>query len=419
MAISLTNWDSSFFTVELSGISKRNPLYQELSKRVISFSVTEENGALIHGDITFQEDENCMMSALLAVGKTLDISWGYKDNNITSIDQAQKLIDNPQEIYSPTSPVRYVKGYIRNPSGSGSQDGKQEYKLSFVGMMGSKDNKMRNFTKDKIPGITRNIVVSTIMIEEKLIPFISFSSMADLANEYQAGVSNFKFLCQLAIKYNCLFRIGYNALGVAIALFCDYDNGTMIESFLNLIMGTVGISQIYNYKKGSANVKSYDWTIGEGGGDAARIQYVNGQPVIYRTVATPESTIVYQLNAAKITADMQAKGTSPAALVSVVNEMLKLNTMEELVSRKYFTEVTRTTAPQGVGINVNVEIIGNPYCTTPARAIFKDGFPAIFKIKTLIYYVNKVTHKIDKSGYSCSVNILDAFQFGLSMMGVK
>jgi hypothetical protein len=419
--LEITQWDSSYFRIELSGISQLNPLYEELTNKVISFSITEENNMMMTGDIVFKEDDNQMMSTILAVGKSLDITWGYKGNNITSLDITAKMISNPTEIYSPAAPSRFCKGLIKSISGAGDASGKQEIRVSFVALMLDKALKNRNFTNDTLPGCNRQMAVTVPMLELGATPIIDFSTMMESTKEFQINQTNFRFLSNLAFKYNCLFRLGFTKLGTQVGLFCDYDNDTAIQAFINQCQSTLGVSCVMNYKLGSpANVKSYDWTINpsQGGGDNVRIMYQNGNPVFLRTIATPQSTIVYKLNSAKIATDLGAQG-NPAKMVALVSELLKIDTMDELVNKKYFEPVSQTTAPQGIGMQINLEVLGNPYLSPPARIKFGEGFPNAVKIKTLIYFIQKVTHKIDRTGYSCTLNVIDAWQFGLSMVGVR
>jgi hypothetical protein len=93
--------------------------------------------------------------------------------------------------------------------------------------------------------------------------------------------------------------------------------------------------------------------------------------------------------------------------------------MDNLVNQKYFEPCNETTAPQGMGLSAQLECIGNPLFTCPARAKLGVGFPDFFHTrKGLTFYQTRVSHKISRQGYTCSVQIADAFTVsGGSLVG--
>jgi hypothetical protein len=88
--------------------------------------------------------------------------------------------------------------------------------------------------------------------------------------------------------------------------------------------------------------------------------------------------------------------------------MLAITDMATLIERHYYVATKETTAPQGIGLSVNLECIGSPLNTVPARAKFGMGFPDILRTP-LRFYQTTVTHRIDRNGYNNQIEIADAF----------
>lgn len=410
--IGLLNYDSSFFSVHTPSILPNTPLLSDISKRIISFEVTEEIGKMPHGSLSMYDDDNDIYAYEFGLGKKLTIKWGYKDQDVSG----QKLYvkkENQRELFAPGVISRYMQAFIKDPSGSGGSNGTKIYNCNFISYdMGGWRRKIWNFR-----GCTKGVVVRQVFADMKITNvIINFRKMNDPAYGNTAirqdNISNFRFLNIKSMEWRAIFRISYDQNNQPVGLFCDYDADKSIETFLTMTMGTTGDSCLLEWKFGQANVKSYTWSHNEGAngsGDNVQIRMINGQPQFLRFRATTQGVTVYKLNVAKIKSEFQNLGTSPNAILNHMNQLLEINTMDELIAKKYYIPEQATTAPQGIGFTVNVEAIGNPFCTAPARIKFGEGFPDLLKLKRLTFYVQSVTHKIDNTGYSMSLKIIDSF----------
>lgn len=411
--IPFLNFDSFFFKIETPEIKEFDSFGGDISKYVTSFEVTEEIGRMVHGSISLLETDHDLFGKFLGMGKKVTIKWGYKNLDISG-QSAYTQLKNPTEIFAPGLAQRYAKAIIKEPSGGGDQRGIKTYNCNFV----SYDT---FGWKSKIYSVgTKMTVVLQVLTEMQIfIPIVKFKKGTDIVFGdtaiRQDNVSNFRFLNNLASEWRCIFRIAYNKAGMPVALFCDYDDDNSINLFFTSTMGAIGNSIFMEYKFGKANVKSFTWNHSEsanGSGDNVKINLVNGQPQIIRTVATAETVLAYKLDVDKIKNEFVVVASNPSSVMKHANALLQNQTMEELIAKKYFIPYTSSTAPQGIGFSVNVEAIGNPLCTAPARIKFGEGFPSILRDKKgLIFYVQSVTHKMNSGGYSMSLKILDSFTF--------
>jgi hypothetical protein len=411
-SIGLLNYDSSFFSVHTPDILPKTPLLSDISKRIISFEITEELGKMPHGSLSMYDEDNDIYAYEFGLGKKLTIKWGYKDQDVSG----QKIYakkENQRELFAPGIISRYMEAMIKDPSGSGNSNGTKIYNCNFISYdTGGWKRKIFNSR-----GMTKGSVVRQVFADMKITNVIINFRMQNnpvYGNTAirQDNVSNFRFLVIKSMEWRSIFRISYDSKNQPVGLFCDYDADKSIETFFTLTMGTIGDSCLLEWKKGQANIKSFTWSHNEGAngsGDNVQIQMINGQPQFYRFKATTKGVVVYKLNVAKIKSEFQELGTSPGAIISHMNKLLEMSTMDELIANKYYIPSTTTTAPQGIGFTVNVEAIGNPFCTAPARIKFGAGFPDLLKVKGLTFYVQSVTHKIDTSGYSMSLKIVDSF----------
>jgi hypothetical protein len=246
--------------------------------------------------------------------------------------------------------------------------------------------------------------------------------------------SNFRFLAKHATEWRAMFRIAtsnktINPLAdppelAMVGLFCDYDKDSTVNAFLNETLGASGDSSTFEYKlSGSPNVKSYTWQQhqGEAGsGDNVRVAVVNGKTEFYFMKADTEQVVYYKLNTALMQKELAQKANIATQAQWVTKMFEEANKgMANLVENKYFTPVNETTAPQGIGLSMTMECVGNPLYTCPARAKFSRGFPDVFLTKKgLTFYQTRVSHKINRSGYTCSIQIADAFTVsGGSLVG--
>jgi len=419
MGVGLTNWDSSFFDVSFDGpLSIGIDYFESISDQVISFEISEESYKWSNGTIQIQDTADHMTSFGLKMGTPIYVSWGYNMRNIAPKEILVSTDDPTQINYAGKVMMRKAMGFVREVSGSCTTDGQVIYNCGFTCMpYGDVTRKSKTFKAGN-----KGTVVREVLFGMKVnIMFVKFGKremepvMAGTSIN-QCGMSDFAFLNRCAREWGCMFRIGFNNLYQPVALFCRFDDDTMIQMFLAETMNVTGMSDLFEWKLGRANVKSYSWqrpSMETGTGDSVTIiQGPMGEPIYLHQIAQTETVMVHRLNE-KFTSDREKEiinsGMSFSDKSARIKEMLTIDTMEELVGKRYFTEYAQTTAPQGIGLQADLEMIGHPFYTVPARVRFGAGFPDIFGAEGVKFYQNKVTHKIDRSGYSCTVHVVDAF----------
>ena len=416
-AISINNFDSSFFSVKVEGIVAGSPAAKYLTDKVINFEITEEMGKMMHGTLQMEENFDFDTSSTLKRFSKIEVQWGYKNKNQIQKDEYVKT-KNPQEIFTSGQLVRFAKGRVQNPSWSCGSDGKMVYNCSFMcfddSWLGA-GNKMFN-------KVTKGAVVLQTLLDMGITtsaPFVKFERDKEVVDGdtgiRKDSISMFRFLHKLALEWQCLFRVAYdNKTKQAVALFCNYSDEKTIEMFVNKVGSCLGASILWDYKDGKQNVMSYNaqYNSAEGGvGDSVVPIVGSGGTITFqRTIAETQKVIYYVLQPGAMKKDMDAAGDI-AAKTQLMKNWIGPQKFEDLVEKKYFREITSTTAPQGIGLTVNIEAIGDPLCTAPCRAKFGKGFPKIFSggTKGIVFYQTSVTHKIDKSGYKMSVMCADTF----------
>lgn len=432
MTIGFQNYDSSFFQIEVEGL--KNPLMKkDISDSIISLEIVEEMGKISTGNLQLKDEDDFRFSNVLK-GKKIVVKWGYSNMDLSG-QQAFRKLNNVKEMFSPTLVNRVISGRIKNPSGGGDENGVITYNCSFYGRE-FEDNSSRRktpFTSGK-KGDAIAQVFQAMGIDNYYINFRRQNEVITRDTAIRQTESNFRFLARYATEWRSMFRIAtsnkvlnpladppeYNMVG----LFCDYDDDISVQAFLQDTLGASGDSSTFEYKlSGSPNVKSYTWQQHQGqagSGDNVRVVVVNGKTEFYFMKADTEQVVYYKLNTAKMQKELAQKATVATQaqwLTSMFEEANK--GMANLVENKYFIPVNETTAPQGIGISATLETIGNPLYTCPARAKFSKGFPDIFLTKKgLTFYQTRVSHKINRSGYSNTIQIADAFTVsGGSLVG--
>lgn len=410
--IGITNRDSSFFTIRTKprqpeGVGK-SELMKDLADRVVSLEITEEWGKMINGSITFEDDNNWNIAYLLKFGTPILLQWGYKAWS-TSLGSIKS---DPRVISISGAPKRAAQAIVTNPSGSGSTSGEIRYNCSFV----------QNFTppltarfKKYPPRITKGALVAMVLTGMGIPSPMQFVAFSRMNESYDTGYqvvqdyeTDYKFLVRLSMEWRCVFRIAYTPKGDIVALFASPD---MVNLFPTAITGGIGLFNELRYKTAQfPNVKNYSWNhnVGDSGsGDSVRIVYVNGQPQYWRMKAKTDTVVFYKLNTEKMKTEM-AK-LNHAGKVALYKEWMSKENMDELIRDKYYIPVEEKTAPQGIGLSLSAEMIGDPLWTAPNRAKFSGAFPDYFLMDKLHFFVRRVTHKIDRSGYNMSVEVVDAF----------
>lgn len=403
MPIGIENRDSSFFTVESPDIKLTQ---KEFSNNLLSLTIIERTNAMPQGTLAFY-DPDFRFSRILRTGVSLVLSWGYRNLNETPDSLlANKL--NTDEI-SGSLIRRGLRGFVSSPSGEGGADGVVRYNCNFTayGFRGDKQSKL--FTEG-----TKASVISQAFDDLGISPakrLIDFSLGTDVVTPDKAvrqDETTFLFLTRLAKEWRTLFQVGFSPIGEPIAIFID-PNKIIDNNYPRWALGAIGKSNVIGYKGKLNNVKSYKWKSNEsesGVGDNVRLDIINGKIVFRRFVAEQEKVVSYRLNEEAIQKVFKDAGDLQSQ-TELLTELLSKKDFESI--KHFFVPVTTTTAPQGFGYRINCEMIGNPLYTPPNQIVINNGFPDRLGGKEAIYYLNTVTHRIDRSGYNMSVEIIDVF----------
>lgn len=434
MSIGFLNYDSSFFEVKIESFKNKIRLEQEISDRVISVEITEEMGKVVSGNVQLVDTNDFRFSNTLK-GKRILIKWGYSNMDLSG-RQASRKAGNPNELFSNTLVNRYVQGWIRSQSGAADENGMIIYNCSFIGVEFVDPSVSKN--KRFASGTKKKLVENTFRemgVKDFYVNFKRQDEKLTRDTAVMKTTSNFKFLNKYAMEWRAMFRIA-TASKVAnpladppehnlVGIFCNYDDDNAVKAFLKKTLGdgVTGDTMSFEYKMSSSpNVKSYSWTQNQatGAGDNVRMVIINGKPEFFYTQAKNEEVIYYKLNTKKMEKELAGQ-TDVTAQAQWVEKMFSEagEGFDNLVDKQYFYPVKEHTAPQGIGLEMNLEVIGNPLYTCPARAKFSAGFPDLFMTKKgLIFYIIKVNHKIDRSGYTCSIQIGDSYSVnGGSLVG--
>jgi len=404
--IGLYNKDSSYFDIFSPDIDMG-----VISDDIISFSVREEIGKITEGSLTLHDPLN-KYSRFLRMGVKLIISWGYLKPDLGP-QALLAALSNPGEktgIMNRDGLICYVK----NPGGTGTPNGVITYQCSFYAqevISGGRSKVWKNMTRSVV--ISQVLLEMGVIISNQEILFKTMTRTIEPNKQLVQYESNFRFLLRLASWWGALFRIGYVS-GLPFAMFIDPDK-ISTSKFSNIITTSVGTNIGLNYAvegadKSLCNVMSFNWRNlqGDGGaGDNVQIKIINGQPVFERYIVQNDSIVTWRMRPDKIRTDLQKAG-SITNQIKLMKNWLNTQDFQTLVDQGYFYKVTDTTAPQGLGYTVKCKVIGNPLMTSPCRVEFGTGFPDFFSNKRLMYYMRSVEHSIDRDGYFCDLDIVDA-----------
>ena len=407
--IGITNHDQSFF--ELASTDVTMETFR--ADRIESLSITEQRDAMPQGSIVFYDPDN-IASRVLRTGANVFINWGYQEALLETEIVTNRF--NVDEING-SLVRRGMRGFVSSPNGSGAQNGKITYGCKFTGYNFRGLDETRRYTSgtkgDVIAAVFDRLGVSQTMRA------INFRTAGDVLSEeryVRQDETDFAFLSRLAREYRALFSVGFSPDGELVAVFIDTER-VGDNSMPRWILDANGTSHVIGYQGEVNNVLSYKWISNEsesGVGANVQIEFVNGEVVVRRFVAEQETIISYRLNPDRIErvlAEAQESGVS--SLVNVTRDLLSANDFEQI--EHFFDPYESTTAPQGFGYRITAEMVGNPLFIPPNQIVINNGFPDQLGGRQTKYYIDKVTHKLDRSGYKMSVEIIDAF--GLSDIG--
>ncbi len=407
----ILNHDSSFFDVQTVEPITGIPLGIDqtvISKDVRSLSITEEGGKMMNGTLELR-DPNHIYSHALRNGVGLKLEWGYKNFDLSPLNLL-KTIENPTEFQGAIARSN-IRAMITSPSGGGDNKGTLTYNCNFQAHMGTiSERKNRVFSIG-----TKGTVITQVLLEMGVIVInqhVLFKRMAEpLTPDTSVRMGNetlYRFLSRMAREWGAHFLLGQTPTGLSAAVFADPDKVSSIP-FAISVLGGVGKSNLFEYKDGVRNVKSYKWkqNVGENGaGDNVRISYVNGQPVLLRTMAINEKVLTWKLDTDAIKRDFKRR-SNPIEQMKVYRSIATATDFEEV--KKYFTPVESSTAPQGAGYNINIETYGNVLLTAYNEIGMGRGFPTRLRQGFMKFFIKKVTHTINRKGYDCSLDIQDNF----------
>lgn len=407
--IGLNNADSSFFNVEISDVNVEKRI---INDDIISLTISEELMKATSGSLVLN-DPNASYPAILRMGMTVKISWGYKDVD-TNIRSILATAQNPNEM-SGALVREGMTAYIMSPSGSASENGQCTYNCNFYGTEWSKMSERKVYTTGNLSGVV-NEVFTRMGVSEFDVLFQKGTEQIQKDTQVIQWESNFKFLSRLAREWHCMFRIGHTSGGRLYGLFVDFDKFNKVQFAKKVTGASSGNSIQLDYKIGVNNVRSYKWQnhAGESGtGDNIRIIQIGGQITFIRYVTENETVKAYRFVPERVDAELKRRNTQGG--VSSMNDYMKwainVTDFNELVNKQIFVKYDETTAPQGVGYSVSVEMLGNPMIMPPMITKFGKGFPDNLQNYMVGLFFTKVDHTIDKDGYKISAEAMDTLSY--------
>jgi hypothetical protein len=401
--------DNSYFTVNILG-------GLNASANIINVSITEEIQKFVTGSITFL-DPSYYFTNEFREGTKFQIAWGYKNRSQT-LEQANLLIKNPTELT--TQGVRRGQNCIvTTPSWNGDSKGQITYTCQFIG--GERDNNTGR-KKTYQSGTKYNLinqVFDNLGVASKLINFETMNNQLNTESYHIQNESDFKFLLNLSYEWRCTFKIGYDQAGALCGIFIDNSKvgSSETQAFISQITGGVGSTKLFEYGIGSSNPNVSSWNavrhIGDSGlGDGLRIDMIDGKPVFTRYVVENDTIKAYTLDQQKVkkfaeehsqnSNEILAKALKPTAnLDTVIFETTKI--------KDFFTPEIVSTAPQGLGFTVNLNVIGDTAFTPYVSCTFGNGFPPTLRNPRDIdkLFIKKAVHNLNDKGYMCNVEVAD------------
>lgn len=410
--IGLENRDSSFFTIESPDIGLSDV---DFNKNLISLTISEKMSAIPQGSLQFYDPDH-YFSRILRTGVTLRISWGYRNLNDTPDSLIAKKL-NFDEI-SGQLVRRGYEGFISSPTGEGSSDGVSRYNCNFTSWGFRGEETSKPYTEG-----TKSTVISQafddigISQDKRLIDFTLGNDKITPDKYVRQDETTYAFLTRLSIAWRTLFHVAFSPKGEYVGIFIDHNKiGT--TNLPSWVLESGGLSNAIGWKGELNNVKSYTWSSSEsesGIGDNVRLDIVDGQIVFRQYVAEQETVVTWRLDQKKIQDAFAGASTEGLdSQVKLTKELLSKNDFESI--KHFFTPVEQLTAPNGFGYRINCDMIGNPLYMPGNLIVVNNGFPDRLGGKQSKWYLNSVTHKIDRSGYNMTIEVVDVFN--LSPIGL-
>lgn len=404
MSIGLFNKDTSFFTLESTDVNLETRVLQD---DIVSLSVAEEMGKIESGSFTLNDPDH-VYARILRPGVSLNVTWGYRTwdatigggfGSLVSVDTLNQNLER-----------RGLKVFITSPAGAARQNGQVTYSANFLArdMRGVQDIYVyRSGTKaDIVAQVMQRLGVTRFDIRFERGTEVTTSDTA-----VRQWETDFKFLVRYSIEWRALFKIGYDQQGLLVGMFIDPDK-LALSPFTEWVVGANRQNQLFEWKEKQGNVISYNWRdkSGESGqGANVQIRYVNGQPTFYRYVTENQTVTAYRLVPERIERALEEQGLEGgvAGQIELVNNWLSVRDFEEI--ERFFEPIDSSTAPQGIGYEIDLKSLGNVGYAVGAVANFGQGFPDQIGNSQSLFYLYSVNHQVGNEGYFCDCKIVDAY----------
>lgn len=410
--IGLNNADNSFFVIDSDDLKFNlgiQYITETIENDIIDFSIVEEIGKITTGTLNLY-DPSRLYPSLFSIGLTLKLAWGYKeaDTNLRTL-LAQK--ENPEEIGG--SFMREgMRAYVMSPSGKGDDKGVSTFSCSFYGQEFSKEKARRIYTVGTKATVVKDVFTRMGVVTSE-VNFTRGSETIGEDTQIAQWETDFKFLQRMARDWRCIFRIGYTPAGTLYGVFVDHDKFNLTQ-FQKATTGAAFGNTIYlDWKYGINNVRSYEWQnhVGDStGGAHVKMTVINGKTTFVAYIAETETVKAYRFAPEKITDELLRRHNFKSRM-EFMKWALSVDDFGVLVKKGYFVPYEESTAPQGLGYSVSVNMLGNPLITPPIEAKFGKGFPDVLDSRQNKLFVKKVTHSINRGGYTCSLEINDTLTY--------
>lgn len=405
--MNLFNHDGVFFDVESPDVKMESLARED----VISLNVEEAVKEMATGSIKLF-DPNHVYSRVFRPGVKLKITWGIE---VPANGRMQKMSRSLDQVM------------INSPGGGGSNGGQITYDISFMALGWRGEHRTMWYES----GTKRDVVSATMARLGVITQEINFNGMSDAinaSNKVGQYETDYQFLVRLSDEWGAAFRMGYGKAG-AYASFVDYAAfagnsftaqqaagqvaayGDYSKALPSAVAASAGGAYILlEYGTINANVKSYTWkdeSADAANGDGARMVMVDGKPQIFRTIVEDEKVVTYRLVPERIEEELKVRDWS--SRINLMVDYLSVKDFEQV--KRFFVADVATTAPQGSGIVVNAEMMGDPLLTCGLGAKVGRGFPDRIGAEGKAWWTRRVSHNISKSGYFSPVEVADAFAF--------
>jgi hypothetical protein len=297
---------------------------------------------------------------------------------------------------------------VNSPGGAGQSNGQIIYNCAFAAM-GFRGNDATRWYESGTKGDIVADVLDRLGVSsaKRLIQFQRMSEKLSAGTKVAQYESDFRFLVRMADEWRAAFRIGRDSSSSPVACFVDYDK---VKFIAQQIGGLDAIKLEYGDSPDGANCLSYSWkdnSMNAATGQGARVVMVDGKPQIFRTVVENETVRTYRLVPERIESELKTRDI--AGRTDLLVDYLSAKDFKDV--ERFFVEDTTTTAPQGSGLELDAELMGDPQMTAGLVSSFGYGFPDRFGATDRTWWIRSVKHKISTSGYFTSVQIVDAYSF--------